>query len=42
MLGLKACKRPKVVTVALANKIARIARALLRHNEDYSACLPWE
>lgn len=37
MLGLKARKRPKVVAVALANKTARIAWALLRRNEVYAA-----
>ena len=37
MLGLKARKRPKVVAVALANKTARIAWALLRRNEIYAA-----
>lgn len=30
-------KRPKVVAVALANKMARIAWALLRRNETYVA-----
>ena len=30
-------KRPKVVAVALANKTARIAWALLRRNEIYAA-----
>ena len=37
MLGLKARKRPKVVAVALANKTARIAWAVLRRNEVYAA-----
>ena len=37
MLGLKARKRPKVVAVALANKTARIAWALLRRNQVYAA-----
>ena len=36
MLGLKERKRPKVVAVALANKTARIAWALLRRNEVYA------
>ena len=36
MLGLKERKRPKVVAVALANKTARIAWALLRRNEVYT------
>jgi transposase len=36
MLGLKERKRPKVVAVALANKKARIAWALLRRNEVYA------
>jgi transposase len=34
---LLAEKRPKIVAVALANKTARIARALLKRNEVYIA-----
>ena len=37
LMTLLARKRPKVVAVALANKMARIAWALMARQEDFQA-----